>query len=146
MTYEANDPSKHMLKFGCYRSDFFKQKGSLSMAKSKKKKSAARTTQTARPQVTLTDEQYIQRLLVLLEARDAHDHDQNTYFDLGGGERPQIVKAEFDLVARREQIKVLVHPVKGKRTLAFVFVPETKPEPKVIILDAGGKVKYRSGE
>ena len=114
------------------------------MAKSKKKKRAARTAQTARPQVILTDEQYIQRLLVLLEARDAHDHNQNTYFDLGGGERPQIVKAEFDLVARREQIKVLVHPVKGKRTLAFVFAPETQPDAEIMIRDANGTIKFRS--
>ncbi|CAM2009601.1 hypothetical protein [Acanthopleuribacter pedis] len=115
------------------------------MAKSKKKKRATRTSQSSRPQVKLSEAMYSQRLLLLLEARDAHDHHENTYFDLGGGERPQIVKAEFDFVARREKIQVLVHPVKGKRTLAFVFPPRDKPKPAVVIRDADGNIKYRSG-
>lgn len=115
------------------------------MGKSKDKKRRGKQSQLARPQVHLTDEQFIQRLLVLLEAREAYYDNQNVYFDLGGGERQQIVKAEFDLVARREGIAVLVHPVKGKRKLAFVFPPRSRPEPRVIVHGPNGVVKFQSG-
>ncbi len=115
------------------------------MAKSKKRNRTPKQNKNVRAQVQLNDEQYIARLLVLLEGREAHYDNQNVYFDLGGGERQQIVKAEFDFVARREGIPVLVHPIKGKRALAFVFPPRARPEPRVEIRGPDGKIKFRSG-
>lgn len=67
------------------------------------------------------------------------------YFDLGGGERPQVVKAEFDHVARREKFPVLVHPNKGKPTLAFVFPPRPVREPDVIARGPDGGIKFQAG-
>ncbi|CAM2009646.1 hypothetical protein [Acanthopleuribacter pedis] len=114
------------------------------MAKSKKRDRTPKQNKNVRAQIQLNDEQYVARLLVLLEAREAQYDNQNVYFDLGGGERQQIVKAEFDLVARREGIPVVVHPVKGKRTLAFVFPPRSRPKPRVIVRGPDGEIKFQS--
>ncbi|CAM2008789.1 hypothetical protein APED_19215 [Acanthopleuribacter pedis] len=111
------------------------------MAKPKKKRK--KSGPAHRPQVHLTEEQYHERLLTLLEAREAHYDGHNNYFDLGGGQRHQIVKDEFDLVARREGIPVMVHPVKGKPTLAFVFPPAERPPAEVIVCSGDGTIKHR---
>ena len=111
------------------------------MAKPKKKRKKSGSVN--RPYVNLTEEQYHERLLILLEARETHYDNQNAFYDLGGGQRQQVVKAEFDLVARREGIPVMVHPVKGKPTLAFVFPPAERPPAEVIVCAADGTIKHR---
>lgn len=115
------------------------------MSKSRKKKGVSRKPHSTHPKINLTDDQYNQRLLTLLEAREAQNNGQHVYFDLGAGERPQVVKAEFDHVARREKIPVLVHPVKGKPTLAFVFPPGPAREPEVIVRGRDGGIKFQTG-
>lgn len=112
------------------------------MAKPKKKRKKNGPVQ--RPQIHLTEEQYQDRLLTLLEAREAHYDGHNNYFDLGGGQRHQIVKAEFDMVARREGIAVMVHPIKGKPTLAFIFPQIKRPPAEVIVCAPDGTLKHRA--
>lgn len=111
------------------------------MAKSKQRKRGGKAKPLLHQTVNLTEEQYIDRLLVLLEAREAHYDSQNAFFDLGGGERQHLVKAEFDFVARQEKIPVLVHSVKGKRTLVFVFPPGSRPKPQVVVRGKNGERK-----
>ncbi len=112
------------------------------MAKTKKKRN--KTTNPHRPHVQLTDQQYRERLLVLLEARETHYDDQNAFFDLSGGQRQAVAQAEFELVARREKIPVMIVPIKGKPTLGFVFPPGKRPSPQVLVRGPGGEIKFRS--
>ena len=121
------------------------------MAKGKLKKSAKTkkkkpTKSPVSPPVQLSQEQYQQRMLILVAAYEAFQTDQHVYYDLGSGERPQKVQAEFEHIARREKIPVYITPVKGKPTLAFVFPPRKKSPPQVVVRDAEGTVKFRSPE
>jgi len=88
------------------------------MGKRRKKK---QTVSNRVPQ--LREERYRRILQWLIGAQDA-SHGHSVFYDLGPGERPDVVLAHFKLVAKREGFDVAIgFTSRDKKTLSLVFAP-----------------------
>ncbi len=87
--------------------------------------------------VSLSPERYEKILLILLEALEAAKEGQSIYWDLGPGERPQKISAEFLHVAKQEKISLLIR--RGSKSLNLIF-PDLKKGP------TGFRVRGKDGQ
>lgn len=75
------------------------------------------------------------RYYIALESGEDSSVGNYIYWDLAGGERAHLVKADFEFVARKSKIEVIVTIERGERSLRLTF-PPSKP----------AKVTVRRGE
>lgn len=83
------------------------------LGKKRKRKS------TQKPTVSLTEARYQKLLLILIEAWDSSSCGQDLFWDFGSGERPQKIISEFQFVAKKESIPLVITHVGESLKLAF---------------------------
>lgn len=105
------------------------------MAKTKKKRPAAHKP--------ISQERYQTYLLALLEGQEAARTGQAVYWDLGPGERPRQVCADFQRVARKERLAVRIQMLsKGGRALVFTYMNSSPSQTaRVRVIGRDGRVK-----
>ena len=110
--------------------------------KSRKKKKAKVLSSKPAATAQIPPEIYHKYHLALLEGLEANAG-HFVYWDLGSGERPQKVKADFERVAHKEGIVVRVLLAPGGQSLRFAYLESGIPIVGVRVLDKDGNVKFR---
>ncbi|QTD49634.1 hypothetical protein [Sulfidibacter corallicola] len=107
----------------------------------KKKKTKA---PAAKPAATgpLSAEVYHKYHLALLEGLEANPG-HFVYWDLGSGERPQKVKADFEWVAHKEGIVVRVLLAPGGQSLRFAYLESGIQFVGIRVIGSDGQVRFK---
>ncbi|MCP4406805.1 MAG: hypothetical protein GY807_03425 [Gammaproteobacteria bacterium] len=107
------------------------------MAKSRKK----RKTNRRQSQTKLSEERFQKYLLALLEGKEAAREGLSIFWDLGPGERPQKVLADFRHIIKKEKLKVEISNGKDGTCLVFSYPKEVVEPATFRVRGSDGVVK-----
>ncbi|CAM2066680.1 hypothetical protein SCOR_14975 [Sulfidibacter corallicola] len=108
--------------------------------KSRKKKTKSAGRLSSPISFQLSSEWYLKYHIALLEGLEANAQ-KFVYWDLGPGERPQKVKAEFEHVAKREGILVRVLLAPGGKNLRLAYLQSGIRTTAIRVKGKDGEVK-----